>query len=1004
MGVISRIRERRQRRRDAKLTAQATEQLKSITGGVGGVTTYDVSKPGVITTTTKTATGKVVGRSRIISSTTKPTPTQTPTKTPTKQISTSRFKRLEVLARQQEVIRKQRQRVRITRRETRKQDREIAKRRFLKTELGKKVDVIAGGRLTIKQVSKDQERLNNAIENFNEKFGDKELTESEFERAEAQSEILQERQDKLNERISVVEKQREQRFKGIKKTISDISEKKGKLREERVIRVLERRGLEPTKENISGLIALKEAGEDIASRDIQILITGAFATPSGIIGKAVPKKVKKKDKLFLAKTKEQLEALRKTQKRLQKFEKKLETKKKLKAFEKEKLIRIKKTRKRLAKFEKQLKKSKDIIPVSKKGFVKPSKARLKKIKARRKKLKKFREKLEPPKKIKKLEEEKLKRILARRKKLAKFKKKSKIEKKLKKFEKAKQKKILARRKKLAKFQKKLKVKKKLEKFEKLKQKKILKRRKKFTKFKKQTLKEQKIKQLRTKRLIQKRNKIIKRFFITQKLRGKTPDVLKPKFKSKSLNKFNKEFKKRIKNLSPQQKQALFNKISKLQSAITPTKKIKPRKITRKIEPPKFKPSKITFTKIDIPKGNAQQILKQGPQEFKLKLAKRVRQMTPEQRTILNNRLKQLKKKVETQRFNINNELIKQGKGVKLTEIQKLSLQRGRENLQKLKSKNNKIVNKVRQTNRRINTFQRSGNQKQLSKQKLKQRQLLNEQRLVRNKIGKLNQKAFSSLLALSLFKQAQLSKIKQRQLSKLRQKQRQAQKQGQAIKQRQAQRQKARLRQLQKQKQKQKVRKRIQRIKPAIIKRRKKVRIKKKPKKKEAGYDVFARPIKKRKGQKKPKLIKVSKVPLKKSRARDLRNYIADQSLSRTAKIKATKKKAKKPKLKVPVGYAKRTNFKFRKHRTIKGKRKPLQRGKVIEKRTRLLDTRSERKGITLRRKVSQLEKKSGFKPTKRKPVKRLTQTRTTSSKKDRRFIKGSKEAKDHMAKLRRMR
>ncbi len=377
-------------------------------------------------------------------------------------------------------------------------------------------------------------------------------------------------------------------------------------------------------------------------------------------------------------------------------------------------------------------------------------------------------------------------------------------------------------------------------------------------------------------------------------------------------------------------------------------------------------------------------------------------MTPKQRAILNNRLKQLKKKVETNRFNFNNELVKQGKGVNLTEIQKLSLQRSKENIQKLKGKSNKLGSKLKQTNRRINTFQKSGNQRQLLKQRSKQRQLLKEQKLVRNKMGKLNQIAFSSLLSLSLIKQSQISKLSKKQLSRLRQKERQAIKQGQTIKQRQAQRQKVRLRQLQKQKQKQKVRKRIQKIKPAIIKIKKKVRVKKKPKKREVGYDVFARPIKKRKGQKKPKLVKINKIPLKKSRARDLRNYIADQSLSRTAKIKATKKKAKKPKLKVPVGYAKRTNVKFRKHRIIKGKRKPLPKGKVIEKRTRLLDTRSERKGITLRRKVSQLEKRSGFKPKKRKSVKRIT--KTTSSKKDRRFIKGSEEAKKHMAKLRRMR
>ncbi|GAH80383.1 unnamed protein product, partial [marine sediment metagenome] len=208
----------------------------------------------------------------------------------------------------------------------------------------------------------------------------------------------------------------------------------------------------------------------------------------------------------------------------------------------------------------------------------------------------------------------------------------------------------------------------------------------------------------TKRLIQRQNRIIKRFFIRQKLKGKTPDVLKPKFKSKSLSKFNKEFKKRIKNLSPQQKQVLFNKLSKLQKVTA--RKVKPSKVTRKIVPPKFKPTKITFQKIDVPKApkNAQQLILKSPQEFKSRLVKAVKQMTPEQRAIFNNRLKQLKKKAEAKRFNLNNELIKQGKKIKLTEIQKLSLKRGREDIQKLNRNKNIVQNKLKQTNKELNAF------------------------------------------------------------------------------------------------------------------------------------------------------------------------------------------------------------------------------------------------------------------------------------------------------------
>ena len=115
----------------------------------------------------------------------------------------------------------------------------------------------------------------------------------------------------------------------------------------------------------------------------------------------------------------------------------------------------------------------------------------------------------------------------------------------------------------------------------------------------------------------------------------------------------------------------------------------------------------------------------------------------------------------------------------------------------------------------------------------------------------------------------------------------------------------------------------------------------------------------------------MNKVPLSKTRAKDLRNYVTDTSLARTAKIKKTKLKPKKPKLKTPRGYSKRTDFKFRKHKIVKGKRKPLTKGKVIERRKRLLDTKQEKKQITLKRRIAQIERKSGIrKKTKRRKKK----------------------------------
>ena len=145
---------------------------------------------------------------------------------------------------------------------------------------------------------------------------------------------------------------------------------------------------------------------------------------------------------------------------------------------------------------------------------------------------------------------------------------------------------------------------------------------------------------------------------------------------------------------------------------------------------------------------------------------------------------------------------------------------------------------------------------------------------------------------------------------------------------------------------------------PGIIGIRKRRRVKKKPTKPRA-FNVFARPLKTRKGQKRPKLIRVNKVPLSKQRAEDLRNYIADTSLARTARIKPTRGKPRQPRLKVPASYSRKTSKKFRRFRIVKGKRRPLPRGKVIEKRTHLLDTRQEKRGITLRRRIKQISKKA---------------------------------------------
>ncbi len=146
-------------------------------------------------------------------------------------------------------------------------------------------------------------------------------------------------------------------------------------------------------------------------------------------------------------------------------------------------------------------------------------------------------------------------------------------------------------------------------------------------------------------------------------------------------------------------------------------------------------------------------------------------------------------------------------------------------------------------------------------------------------------------------------------------------------------------------------------IVPIAKKKKRRTRRIKKRKRRQA-YNVFARPTKKRKGQKRSKLIRVNKRPLTKAGAKDLRNFIVDHSLSRRGRITRTKGIPKKSRLRVPSGYAKRTANKFRRTRIVKGKRKLLPKNSVIERRRRLLDTISERRGITLRRKIRQISPK----------------------------------------------
>lgn len=122
------------------------------------------------------------------------------------------------------------------------------------------------------------------------------------------------------------------------------------------------------------------------------------------------------------------------------------------------------------------------------------------------------------------------------------------------------------------------------------------------------------------------------------------------------------------------------------------------------------------------------------------------------------------------------------------------------------------------------------------------------------------------------------------------------------------------------------------------------------------GYNVYARPLKVRKGQNPRKLIKVNKRPLTRERAQDLRNFIIDRTLIRTGQIRRTGGPGT-GRINVPQGYARQTAHKFRDYRIVRGRRVPLPFMTAIEKRKYLLDTKDEKRAINLRKQIAYVNK-----------------------------------------------
>ena len=353
------------------------------------------------------------------------------------------------------------------------------------------------------------------------------------------------------------------------------------------------------------------------------------------------------------------------------------------------------------------------------------------------------------------------------------------------------------------------------------------------------------------------------------------------------------------------------------------------------------------------------------------LKRRIESLSPQRKKQFVSRLNTIRKKIEARKFKINNQLLEQ---TKLTSIQQASLRIFNKRNIRLAKKEKAFAKQINIIKEQENRIQRSkikprAKQQQLLRLSKRESQALRRRKTVQRSLSASKVKTIQ-LLTLGLLNrqrlgtkqlqlQIQTGKLTQKQISALAQTQPQllAQAQAQAQAQVLAQPQRAKL---------------ISPIIPVAKRRRfrgsrRKVRVRKKTTIKKQGFNVFARPLKKTKTAKKPKLIKINKVPLIKSKAKDLRNYIADTSLARTARIKQTRGSPRPPRVKVPSGFATRASKKFRRHRIVKGKRIPLSKGKVIERSKFLLDTRQEKRGITLRRRIKQLNKKIKLTKSKRR-------------------------------------
>lgn len=116
------------------------------------------------------------------------------------------------------------------------------------------------------------------------------------------------------------------------------------------------------------------------------------------------------------------------------------------------------------------------------------------------------------------------------------------------------------------------------------------------------------------------------------------------------------------------------------------------------------------------------------------------------------------------------------------------------------------------------------------------------------------------------------------------------------------------------------------------------------------GYDVLVKS--------KGKFVKVNRTPLSQSNARNRLSFVLDNSISQSGKITPVKKVAKLGNVKSKERtYYSRTKRKFRNYKIKSGKKKTLKGTRVIEKRKNAIDTRGEKRQLT----VSKLVKREGL-------------------------------------------